>query len=117
MHVLRRACSLGAVALALGGCALFAKPTDDVRISRGAFALVYADVAAAYAAIAPRVVAACRARQLDAETCRAAQRASDRLQEIDRQARKLIVAPAGVEPDWEAITTALRLVIGLAGML
>jgi len=105
--------ALGATLALAAGCALFTAPAATVKFPRGAFALAYADLKAAQAAMAVRVGQRCVPGGLDPETCRYFERVNDQLGVLDAQVRRAILDPA-VEVDWQAIADAMKLVVAIA---
>lgn len=118
----QRWCTLLVLVPLLAGCAEagwsgiktpFVKPVTVASFPAGEFALVYADIKAAYVLLAANVVAACRAKAMAEETCVAAREAQIRIESFDQQVRNTIRDP-GVTVDWRAVGEAVRTVTSLA---
>ena len=97
----------------LGGCALFAVPADELRVSRGEFAVIWADLHAAYATLLYRHRQACRAGHLPPDVCKQGEDLHAKAVDIKREGDRLLRRP-DIEPDWQRLGTLLSVVIGLA---
>ena len=101
------------LAIFLAGCGAFG-PAPLV-LDRGQAALAYADLKELHGALSTRLKSACVAKVLDAATCADAQRATERLAEVDAEFRRALADPKSAV-NWETVSRALGIVLRLAGV-